>query len=145
MLYPRRGFNQLTVGDRFESAMTMTETHLVLGAGLFGDFNPLHVDQAFAEGSRYGGRIAHGYLTSSLIAASYGMVFHGTAIAYLEHSCRFLLPVRAGDTLTTAWTVTALESKPHHDGGIVTMQAACSNQRGEKVAEATGTMLVKNA
>ena len=29
MLYPRRGFNQVRVGDRFESAMTMTETHIV--------------------------------------------------------------------------------------------------------------------
>ncbi|MCZ7654179.1 MAG: MaoC/PaaZ C-terminal domain-containing protein [Rhodocyclaceae bacterium] len=68
----------------FQSAMTMTETHIVMGAGLFGDFNRLHVDEPFAGESRYGGRIAHGYLTSSLIAASYGMVFHGTAIAYLD-------------------------------------------------------------
>ena len=32
-----------------------------------------------------------------------------------------------------------------HDGGIVAMKATCSNQDGEVVAEATGTMLVKNA
>jgi len=29
------------------------------------------------------------------------MYFAGTAIAYLEHSCRFKAPVRAGDTLAT--------------------------------------------
>ena len=145
MLYPRRGFNQVKGGDRFESAMTMTETHIVMGAGLFGDFNRLHVDEPFARASRHGGRIAHGYLTSSLIAASYGMVFHGTAIAYLEHACRFLKPVHAGDTLTTVWEITGLTPKPKHDGGIVAMKATCSNQDGEAVAEATGTMLVKNA
>ena len=78
-------------------------------------------------------------------AASYGMVFHGTAIAYLEHACRFLKPVRAGDTLTTVWEVPGLEPKPKHDGGIVAMKATCSNQDGEVVAEATGTMLVRNA
>lgn len=145
MLYPPRGFNQVRVGERFESAMTVTETHIVLGAGLFGDFNRLHVDAPFAAQSRYGGRIAHGYLTSSFIAASFGMVFHGTAIAYLEHACRFLKPVRAGDTLTTVWEVTELTPKPKHDGGIVAMRATCANQDGEMVAEATGTMLVRNA
>ena len=45
MLYPKRGFNQVAIGERFESAMTMTETHIVMGAGLFGDFNRLHVDE----------------------------------------------------------------------------------------------------
>ncbi len=145
MVYPLRGFNHVAVGDSFSSAMTLTETHIVMGAGLFGDFNRLHVDETFAGASRHGGRIAHGYLTSSLMAASYGMVFHGSAIAYLEHACRFLKPVRAGDTLSTVWTITALEAKPKHDGGIVTMRAVCSNQGGEPVAEATGTMLVRNA
>jgi len=145
MVYPQRGFNTVTVGERFESAMTLTETHIVLGAGLFGDFNRLHVDEPFAKESRHGGRIAHGYLTSSLIAAAYGMVFHGTAIAYLEHACTFRHPVRAGDTLTTAWTVTGLTPKPKHGGGIVAMRATCANQDGVTVAEATGTMLVRNA
>ena len=145
MLYPPRGFDQVQVGERFESAMTLTETHIVLGAGLFGDFNRLHVDEPFAKASRHGGRIAHGYLTSSLIPASDGMVFHGTAVAYLEHACKFLKPVRAGDTLTTVWEVTELKPKPKHDGGIVAMKASCTNQLGEIVAEATGTMLVKNA
>ena len=146
MLHPRRGFNQVRVGDRFESAMTMTETHIVMGAGLFGDFNRLHVDEPFAKASRHVGRIAHGYLTISLsVTRTSCSVFHGTAIAYLDHACRFLKPVRAGDTLTTVWEITGLTPKPKHDGGIVAMKATCSNQDGEAVAEATGTMLVKNA
>lgn len=51
----------------------------------------------------------------------------------------------AGDTLTTVWEVRALTPKPHHDGGIVAMKASGRNQHGELVAEATGSMLVKNA
>jgi acyl dehydratase len=30
----------------------VTEAHLVLASGLFGDFNPLHVDEEFAEKQR---------------------------------------------------------------------------------------------
>ena len=97
----------------------MTDTHLVLGAGLIGDFNPHHVDDEYAKGTRFGTRILHGMLTSALMGAPVGMYFHGTAIAYLEHNARFTAPVRAGDTLTTRWTVTARDDKPKHGGGIV--------------------------
>ena len=72
-----------------------------------------------------------------------GMIFHGTAIAYLEHATRFLAPVRAGDTLTTTWTVVGKADKPKHGGGIVSMRAAAVNQRGETVAEGEGRMLVR--
>jgi 3-hydroxybutyryl-CoA dehydratase len=139
-----RGFNEISVGTCFDSSMTLTETHLVLGAGLFGDFNPLHVNQHMAEGSRFGGRIAHGYLTTSFMAAALGMLFHGTAHAYLEHTSRFKAPVRAGDTLTIAWTVTALTPKPQHDAGIVVLSGVCTNQEGIVVAEAEASMLIGN-
>lgn len=139
-----KGFDEVQTGDRFEYAMTITETHLVLGAGLFGDINPLHVNQAFAADSRFGGRIAHGYITSSLMAAALGMLFHATAVAYLEHSCRFIAPVRAGDTLTAEWTLVRKEPKPKHGGGVVHFEGVCRNQTGEAVAEARASMLVQD-
>src|SRR3954463_11837129 len=100
-------FNETKVGDTFSASLTVTETHLVLAAGLFGDFNPLHVDEEFAKQSRFGGRILHGPFTSALISSPVGMYFAGTAIAYMEHACRFKAPVKPGDTLATEWTVTA--------------------------------------
>ena len=137
-------FEETKVGETFGASVTVSETHLVLAAGLFGDFNPLHVDDEFARKSRFGGRILHGALTSALISAPAGMYFHGTAIAYLEHNCRFQAPVRPGDTLRTTWTITDRSEKPRHGGGIVIMRARCENQRGELVAEADGKMLVAN-
>lgn len=139
-----RRYSEVTVGQAFTESMRITEAHLSLGAALIGDFNPLHVDEAFARRSRFGSRILHGVITSAIIGAPAGMIFAGSAIGYLEHNCRFLGPVRAGDTLTTTWTVTGLDPKPRHDGGIVHMRAQCMNQRGERVAEANGAMLVKN-
>lgn len=143
-MFPGRGYDEVKIDDRFETTMTITETHIVLGAGLFGDFNPLHLNQRFAERSRYGSRIAHGYVTTSFMAAQLGMLFHGTAIAYLEHTSRFTAPVRAGDTLTITWTIRARDDKPHHHGGIVTLDGVCVNQDGEKVATAVAKMLVAN-
>jgi 3-hydroxybutyryl-CoA dehydratase len=105
-------FDDVRVGERFARTLTVTETHLVLGAGLIGDFNPHHVDESYARQSRFGTRILHGMLTSAIMGAPVGMHFHGTALAYLEHNTRFIAPVRAGDTLTTTWTVTELLPKP---------------------------------
>ena len=135
-------YDEVRVGDAFSRSITITDTHLVLGAGLIGDFNPHHVNDEYAKDSRFGTRILHGMLTSAVMGAPVGMYFHGTAIAYLEHAARFKAPVRAGDTLTTAWTVVETRPKPKHGGGVVVLTGVCRNQHGIVVAEADGKILV---
>ena len=143
-MFPGKWYDDIRVGERFGTSVTVTEAHLVLGAGLFGDFNPLHVDEEFAKKSRFGGRILHGPFTSALISAPVGMFFSGTAIAYLEHACRFKAPVRPGDTLTTEWTVTQKLDKPKHQGGICVLAGLARNQGREVVVEADGKILVRS-
>ena len=143
-MFPGKGFNQTSVGETFSTSLTVTEAHLVMAAGLFGDFNPLHVDDAHATKSRLGGRVLHGPFTAALMSAPVGMYFHTTAIAYLEHNCRFIAPVRPGDTLRTTWTILERHDKPKHEGGICVMRARCENQHGDVVAEAAGKILVAN-
>jgi acyl dehydratase len=130
------------VGDTFASALTVTETHIVVGAGLIGDTNPHHMNAEYAKASRFGTPILHGMLTSSIMGAAVGMYFHGTAIAYLEHRVRFLAPVRAGDTLTTTWTIAELLDKPAHAAGVVVLTGRAANQSSVVVAEAEARMLV---
>ncbi|MCZ7563978.1 MAG: MaoC family dehydratase [Burkholderiales bacterium] len=143
-MFPGKHYDEVRTGETFSSALTVTETHLVLAAGLFGDFNPLHIDESHARGSRFGGRILHGPFTSALVSAPVGMYFHTTAIAYLEHACRFRAPVKPGDTLTTTWTILEKHDKPTHHGGIVVLSGVCRNQAGEVVAEADGKILVRS-
>lgn len=140
-----KSYREVSVGETFAEAVRVTDAHLSLGAALIGDFNPLHVDAPFARDSRHGGRILHGVITSAIIGAPAGMIFRGTAIGYLEHNCRFLAPVRSGDTLNTIWEIVGKDDKPKHDGGVVRMHANCTNQKGVRVAEADGAMLVGNA
>jgi acyl dehydratase len=139
-----RWYDDVAIGDSFSNTVTITDTHLVLGAGLIGDFNPHHTNEEYAKGSRFGTRILHGMMTSALMGAAVGMYFHGTAVAYLEHAARFRAPVRAGDTLTSSWTVTARDDKPRHGGGVVTLACECRNQHGTIVAVADAKMLVQS-
>jgi 3-hydroxybutyryl-CoA dehydratase len=142
MVFHGKWYDEVKVGDSFASSLTVTETHLVLASGMFGDFNPLHVDEEFSKQSMFGGRILHGPFTSALVSAPVGNYFAGTAIAYLEHACRFKAPVRAGDTLTTQWTVTGKTDKPKHKGGIFELAGQATNQRKEVVVECEGKILV---
>ena len=141
-MFPGKWYDDVAVGERFGTSVTVTEAHLVLGSGLFGDFNPLHVNEEFAKKSLFGTRILHGPFTSALVAAPVGIYFSGTALAYLEHACRFKAPVRPGDTLTSDWIVTQKLDKPKHKGGIAVLHCVCTNQKGEVVLEADGKILV---
>jgi acyl dehydratase len=141
-MFQGKWYDEVIVGERFGTSVTVTEAHLVLAAGLFGDFNPLHVDEEFARKSMFGTRILHGPFTSALISAPVGMYFSRTALAYLEHHCRFTAPVRPGDTLCSEWTVTGKLDKPKHRGGIVVMRGRATNQTGEITVNADGKILV---
>ena len=49
---------------------TITEADIVLFAGVSGDNNAVHINEEFAAGTPFGGRIAHGFLTASVISAA---------------------------------------------------------------------------
>ncbi len=139
-----RYFDELRIGESFRRTITVTETHLVLGAGLIGDFNPHHVDEEYARKSRFGGRILHGMITSALMGAPVGMYFCGTAVAYLEHRAKFLAPVRPNDTIASTWTIVELLPKPKHGGGIVVLDGNARNQADVTVAEAHARIMVES-
>ena len=139
-----KAFDEITRGETFGQSLTIDASHISRACGMFGDFNPLHSDAEFCANSRFGRPILHGPMTSAFMSASIGMYFYGTAVAYLEHNCRFVAPVFAGDTLSVQWTITQTLDKPRSNGGIAVLRGECSNQRGEQIAEASGKILLSN-
>ena len=139
-----KAFDEISEGETFGQSLTIDASHISRACGMFGDFNPLHSDAEFCANSRVGRPILHGPMTSAFMSASIGMYFYGTAVAYLEHNCRFVAPVFAGDTLTVQWTITQTLDKPRSNGGIAVLRGECSNQRGEQIAEASGKILLSN-
>ena len=92
--------SEITVGQAGEFTKTVTETDVVLFAGITGDLNPAHIDQVSAEKGRFGGRIAHGMLSASFISTVLGTRMPGPGTIYLSQSLRFTAPVMIGDTVT---------------------------------------------
>lgn len=96
---------ELSVGMSAVFAKTITESDIVLFSGVTGDMNPVHVNEEYAKGTMFKGRIAHGMLTGSLISTVLGMKMPGPGCIYVSQELKFLAPVRIGDTATARATI----------------------------------------
>jgi 3-hydroxybutyryl-CoA dehydratase len=99
------------VGDRASYTQTISEAHVALFVGAVGDTNPLHVDEAYAKRSRFGGRIAQGILVAGLISTVIGTRLPGVGAIYLGQTLRFLKPVYLGDTITATAVLKAVRER----------------------------------
>ncbi len=112
---------ELHVGMSARIARTVTEADILMFAGVSGDTNPLHLNEVYAQGTMFRGRIAHGILTASLISAVFGTLLPGPGAVYVTQNLRFKAPVRAGDTVDTRVTVAEITPGKNR----VVMQAVC--------------------
>jgi 3-hydroxybutyryl-CoA dehydratase len=117
----------LRVGMSASFAETITEADLVLFAGVSGDNNAMHVNEEFAAATAFGGRIAHGMLTASVISAAIANKMPGPGTVYLGQNLRFRAPVRPGETVHATVTVTEISVGRRR----VTLSTIC--RVGEKV------------
>jgi len=101
-------FEDVDEGMTAVISKTITEADIVLFAGISMDTNPLHLDEDYATGTRFKGRIAHGMLGASLISAVFGTKLPGPGCIYLHQNLKFKAPVRIGDTVLARVTVTEL-------------------------------------
>jgi 3-hydroxybutyryl-CoA dehydratase len=100
----------LHVGMSASFAKTITEADIVLFAGVSGDNNAVHTNEEFAATTPFGGRIAHGFLTASVISAAVANRLPGPGTVYLGQQMRFLAPVRPGDTVKATVTVKSINA-----------------------------------
>ena len=100
---------ELSVGMTAEKQVTVTEERIGLFAEASDDFNPVHIDEAYAAKTAYRGRIAHGLLSASFGSAVVGTILPGAGSIYLSQTLAFHRPVRIGDVVTARATVAAID------------------------------------
>lgn len=104
---PQNGYDieDIAVGMGAEIAKTITEADILLFSAVFTDTNAVHLDEEYGKTTMFGGRIAHGMLSASLLSAVLGTRLPGPGVIYVGQSLRFKAPVRIGDTVHAKVTV----------------------------------------
>jgi 3-hydroxybutyryl-CoA dehydratase len=123
-------WNDLAIGDEWESPRrTITETDVVLFAGLTGDFNPLHVDHSAAKNNPFGHPVAHGLLGLAIATGLLSQAPRIDTLAFLGIlEWKFHRPIAFGDTIHVVSAVESLEMQARGRRGTVTWYRRVLNQ-----------------
>ena len=103
----RLRFEEIHVNDVFSFEVSLSREDVLAFAKLSGDFNPQHVDEAYAKKSAFGKNIVHGLLTGGLFSKLVCMHCPGEKCLYLSQTLQFKSPVLPGDRLLVRGTVVA--------------------------------------
>jgi acyl dehydratase len=119
------------VGDKAARSRTVRERDIELFTELTGDRNPLHYDERVAAGSRFGGIIVQGGVTSGLLNAVVAEDLPGPGSVFLHVDWDFKAPVRPGDEITAEVEVLEVrEDKP-----LTKLRTTITNQEGTIVLD----------
>jgi 3-hydroxybutyryl-CoA dehydratase len=112
-----------------------------LYAGLSGDLNPAHVNEAHAQKTFFKTRIAHGMLSAGFISAVLGMQLPGPGTIYLRQELNFMAPVRIGDTITARVEVIEKNAEKNR----LRLRTNCTNQEGKIVIDGEALVMPPKA
>lgn len=119
------------IGDSATRSLTLTAEDVESYARITGDRNPLHFDEAFAAGTKFGRLVVQGGLTTGLLHALVAMDLPGPGTVFLSQDWKFTAPVYIGDTITAMATVLSVhETKP-----VTRLSIEVARDGGETVLE----------
>ncbi len=113
MLPPTRTlyFEDLSIGLTESYEKEVKSSDVVGFAEITGDRNPIHLSEHFAAKTPFGGRIAHGLYTASLVSAVIGTRLPGPGAIYMSQTLNFKAPVKIGDIVRASVEVVELVEK----------------------------------
>lgn len=129
------GGDGIAVGDVASFSKPITEADVEEFAHATGDTNRLHLDESFADGTRFGRRIAHGVLSLGLVSAALARM--PGAIIYLSQDCSYLGPVDLHTRVTARCEVAEDLGRDRYRIDI-----SASTDDGDEVLSGGSTILV---
>ncbi|MDG5777505.1 CBS domain-containing protein [Haloarculaceae archaeon H-GB2-1] len=127
--------DRVLVGDTVRFSKPLTDQDVFDFAQATGDTNRLHLDEAYANETRFGRRIAHGVLTVGVVSAALARL--PGLVIYLSQQASFVGPVDIGDRVTAECRV--IEDL---DGDRFRLQTNVRDEDGNTVLDGEATVIV---
>ena len=130
----------IEVGQKASRVTTVTAAAVRTYAELTGDQNPLHFDEDFVRGTRFGRLMGHGDITTGLLHALIATDLPGPGSVFARQNWSFPRPVYIGDTIRAEVTVMRANERPRLSAPwrrrrFAELVIAVRNQHGEIVLE----------
>lgn len=127
----------IQVGMEASFSREITESLVNSFAEITGDYNPVHVDEEYANNTRFKGRIAHGLLTASFLSTVLGTKLPGPGAIYMHQDLVFRAPVRFGEVVVASAKV----EKINIHRRVVVLSCKCTVE-GKVVLNGEAVMMV---
>lgn len=132
--------NDIQIGQSKKFTVVITESMINKFAELSGDYNPLHMDENYAQTTKFIHRICHGMLLSSLFSKLVGMHIPGKNALYFSQSLKFLLPCFIDEKITVEGKVLDKSTST----GIITIKTTIRNESEKILVDGEAKVLVRN-
>ncbi|MDB5894253.1 MAG: acyl dehydratase [Rhodoferax sp.] len=135
-MYELKPLNSLHLGQTVSVRKTITEADGALYIAATGDFGPVHVDDSYAQTTRFGKRLAPGIMVAGICTSVLTAELAGTLGVSIEDRFWFLGPVFYGDTIEFKVWIAQMNAETRS----VIWQATATNEAGKEVLKAEATL-----
>ncbi len=133
-------FDEIEIGNSREFKITITDSMVDEFAKISGDFNPLHVDEKYAQATKFGKRVAHGMLLASFLSQMVGMYLPGKHALYSSQTLEFHNPCFVGSKISVMSKVIDKSQSTK----IVKIESKISDEENKLLLYGIGRIVVRD-
>jgi len=132
-------FNDIEIGQTETFELVITESMLDDFARLSGDYNPLHMNENYANSTIFKRRVCHGMLVASFFSRLVGMYIPGKNALYFSQTLKFIQPCFIDDTLKIEGKVLDKSESTK----LITLKTSVFNDMGKCIIDGQAKVLVR--
>jgi len=132
-------FDEIRIGLIHNFEVIIDKELIKKFANISGDFNPLHMDEKYAENTKFGKRVVHGMLLASFFSRLVGMYLPGKNALYFSQNLNFVGPCFIGDKIIVQGEVIDKSEATK----IIKLKTLIKNIEGKSLVEGTSQVMIR--
>ncbi|MDB3957043.1 MaoC family dehydratase [Candidatus Nitrosopelagicus sp.] len=133
--------DNLHIGQKIEFTEVISESMVEKFAKLSGDYNPHHMDESYAEKTKFKKRICHGMLLASLFSRLTGMYLPGKGSLFFSQSLNFISPAFIDDKVTVEGEIVKISRST----GMVTIKTIIKKENNIRLITGDAKVIIQES